>query len=94
MKLPSSLRRVIAVAGLLLLGPCCLTSCVNRFESVHNYVVHHGATNSYYSQDATVLRDRKTGQLWRVNRNYPQGCIWEPIGWVSSYCPPAGSGSK
>ena len=70
-----------------------LTSCASRFESVSNYVVYKGATNSYYNQDDTVLRDRETGDLWRVNREYPAECLWERIGNVSMNCPPT-SGSK
>lgn len=92
MKLQSTLRRGITAAGLLALSLGMLTSCVSQFEPVHNYVVYKGATNSYYSEDATVVRDRKTGDLWRINRNYPAGCIWERIGNVG-HCYQTG-GSK
>ena len=92
MKLQSTLRRGIAVAGLLALGLGTLTSCVNRYEPVHSHVVYRGKTNSYYSQDDTVVRDRSTGELWRVNRGFPEGCLWERIG-QTRHCYPGG-GSK
>jgi len=92
MKMQSPLRRGIAVAGLLALSLGMLTSCASRYETVLDHVVYKGPTNSYYSQDDTVVRDRETGELWRVNRSYPDGCLWERIG-RTGHCYTAG-GSK
>ena len=78
MKLQSPLRHAFVIAGLLALGS--LTSCVSRYEPVRGLVRYQGGTMMNYSEEDTVLRDRQTGELWKVNRSFPDGCLWERFG--------------
>lgn len=92
MKLQSLLWRGVAAAGILALSLGSLTSCVNRYETVRGMVRYQGNTMMTYSEEDTVLRDRSTGELWKVNREFPDGCLWENIG-RTRHCYPYG-GSK
>ena len=99
MKHPLLIQRAATTAASVI-ALASLSSCVSPYETVNQMVVPQGPTNAYYSQDVTVLRDTGgrtcsgttiSDQLWRINRDYPCGPVWEPIG---TPCAPTSYSSK